>query len=228
MEHILDKFAWNAMNTGNRHLTIGNGNVKIFPETISPFAGMENITAENFNTLYSLNDFDQKRKFILFTIKEIAIPQNWKIANRLKIDQMVCEKQLDDFEKPTSIVPLTSDNVDEMIALTKLTNPGPFEKNTILFSHYEGIFIEGRLAAMAGQRLYPKPYAEISAVCTHPAFHGRGLATQLMKSQIRRIHSQSEIPFLHVLPDNIAVISVYKKSGFRKRHEFFGYVVAKL
>lgn len=225
MEHILDKFVWNAMNTGNKQLTIGTNGVKIFPKTISPFAGMEHTTSESFDRLSSLIDTNQERKFILFTIKKIDIPKNWKVINKLEIDQMVCEKQLGGFDKPTSIVPLTLDNVDEMMILTKLTNPGPFEKETLLFGNYEGIFIDGRLAAMAGQRLHPKPYAEISAVCTHPDFHGRGFATQLIKSQIRRIHSQSEIPFLHVFPENTTAISVYEKLGFRKRQTFLGYIL---
>ncbi|AYD48492.1 GNAT family N-acetyltransferase [Arachidicoccus soli] len=78
---------------------------------------------------------------------------------------------------------------------------------------------------MAGQRMFPQPYAEISAVCTHPDFRGRGLAADLIQSQIHRMQSIAAIPFLHVLAENIAAIKLYEKLGFEKRKEFIVYTI---
>jgi predicted GNAT family acetyltransferase len=114
-----------------------------------------------------------------------------------------------------------------MLALTKLTNPGPFVEKTIDFGHYRGVFEGDQLVAMAGQRLHIFDYAEISAVCTHPDHLGRGYARQLLLHHIHRIRAASKIPFLHVRYDNYRAIKVYESLGFSKRTELFFYILQK-
>jgi predicted GNAT family acetyltransferase len=80
---------------------------------------------------------------------------------------------------------------------------------------------------MAGQRLNPAPYAEISAVCTHPDYLGRGYAGKLLLNQAKRIKAASEIPFLHVKSENERAIKVYEKLGFVTRKEMSFYVLRK-
>ena len=126
-----------------------------------------------------------------------------------------------------NIVSLGNSNIEEMIELTQLTHPGPFKKSTIGFGHYEGVFEDGKLIAMAGQRLHPDQYAEISAVCTHPDYTKKGLASQLILSQVYRMLSSSQIPFLHVLSDNAKAIQLYYHLGFVKRSDINIYLVEK-
>jgi predicted GNAT family acetyltransferase len=141
--------------------------------------------------------------------------------------QMVCEAAARLAEANEQIVPLGEEHIPAMLVLTKLTNPGPFAQRTIDFGHYKGIFDGGKLVAMAGQRLNPLPYAEVSAVCTHPDYLGRGYAAQLLLNQVHRIKAASEIPFLHVLSSNQRAINLYKSLGFATRKEISIYIIQK-
>ena len=80
---------------------------------------------------------------------------------------------------------------------------------------------------MAGQRMHPEQYVEISAVCTHPDHHSKGYAGQLIQSQIRSIKAKSGVPFLHVKDDNMEAIRLYKKLGFEVRKQMHIYVFQK-
>jgi predicted GNAT family acetyltransferase len=125
------------------------------------------------------------------------------------------------------LLPLTLAHVPQMLALTKLTNPGPFASQTIQFGHYAGIFDGEKLVAMAGQRLHAYNYAEVSAVCTHPDYLGRGYARQVLQYQIQRIRQANEIPYLHVRDDNYRAIKVYHHLGFKTRTQVYFYVMVK-
>jgi predicted GNAT family acetyltransferase len=114
-----------------------------------------------------------------------------------------------------------------MLALTQLTNPGPFGAKTIEFGHYHGAFEGDRLVAMAGQRMYAFEYAEISAVCTHPDHTAKGYARKLLLHQINRIKAAFNIPYLHVKYDNERAIKVYKDLGFSVNQEVYFHVFAK-
>ena len=111
---------------------------------------------------------------------------------------------------------LTKADVPEMLALTKLTEPGPFLPRTIELGTYLGVYDAGSLVAMAGERLHLTGFTEISAVCTHPHYRGRGYGNTLMSALIGRITSRGEIPFLHVRTQNAAV-RLYEKLGFKVR-----------
>jgi predicted GNAT family acetyltransferase len=112
---------------------------------------------------------------------------------------------------------LTQSDVPEMMALTKLTKPGPFGARTHEMGDYFGIRDAGALAAMAGERLRLPGYTEIRAVCTHPDHLGHGYASALMAMLMDRIRSRDELPFLHVRPENLRAIQVYERLGFTKR-----------
>jgi predicted GNAT family acetyltransferase len=103
-----------------------------------------------------------------------------------------------------------------MLELTARTQPGPFLPRTIELGTYLGIRRDGRLVAMAGERLHPAGWTEISAVCTDEAWRGQGLSSRLILALGAGIRARGEIPFLHVLTTNPA-IGLYKKLGFRDR-----------
>jgi predicted GNAT family acetyltransferase len=114
---------------------------------------------------------------------------------------------------------LGPDDVGEMLALVALTRPGPFAGRTVELGGYVGVFDGSTLVAMAGERLAPPGFREISAVCTHPDHRGRGLAAGLTTLVARRIVGRGEWPFLHHAADNEPARRVYEALGFRFRRE---------
>ncbi|MDN5287851.1 MAG: family N-acetyltransferase [Mucilaginibacter sp.] len=225
MEHILDNPAWNALISGNKDLANGNDVAKYFPKEISPFVGTREISQENFNILYDISQFDSYFGFV--APHDIVIPEQWQIIQSMKVLQMVYDEVATPAVLQQEFTPLTDQHIPQMIALTQLTNPGPFSERTIDFGHYVGIFDGDRLVTMAGQRMHPVPYAEISAVCTHPDYLGRGYASKLLLHHIHRIRAASEIPFLHVKAENETAIKVYEKIGFVTRKEMSFYIIKK-
>jgi predicted GNAT family acetyltransferase len=122
---------------------------------------------------------------------------------------------------PPPVKPVIEDlnvsDVDEMLALVELTKPGPFLRRTPELGSYLGIREAGQLVAMAGERLRPLGYTEISAVCTHPEHRGRGYASSLVLVLIRKITKRDETPFVHVRAENVGAIRLYEKLGFKTR-----------
>ena len=107
----------------------------------------------------------------------------------------------------------------DMLELAAVTRPGPFLPGTPRLGRYLGIRIDGRLAAMAGERLRTGACTEVSAVCTHPDFRGRGLAAQLTSLVVERMLARGERPFLHAFADNHGAIRLYEALGFVKRRD---------
>ncbi|MDJ1485125.1 GNAT family N-acetyltransferase [Cytophagaceae bacterium YF14B1] len=228
MTHILDNPIWNALTTHNQDISTGNNHVRYFDREIAAFAGLKDNSEEDLNSLYALTP--SPIHFILFTPGEISIPTNWKILVKRELLQMVCEKPTlpgSQLAKGAELIPLQTKDVPAMLELTAKTNPGPFFVRTIEFGGYHGIFDGDRLVAMTGRRMQPGPYVEVSAVCTHPDYTGRGYAAQLVNHQLQSILTESRIPFLHLFSDNIGAYKVYKKLGFETRREMMVYVIEK-
>jgi len=225
MEHVLDNPAWNALISGNKNLSYGNDRVKYFDPSVSPFVAFSENTADNFDLLYDLLPHDGPVLFV--TPGEITIPGVWKVLRTIRGVQMVFDVLRSEEAPQLDLVQLTDDHIPQMLALTNLTNPGPFAARTIDFGHYQGIFEGDKLVAMTGQRMHPFNYAEVSAVCTHPDNTGKGYARALLLSHVNRIKAAGEIPFLHVRGDNVRAIKVYESLGFATRINVSFYLMKK-
>jgi predicted GNAT family acetyltransferase len=224
MEHMLDNPVWNALITGNKNLCKGDEEIKYFDEDVAPFVAFKEFSPEKLEQLYGLLPF--KRPATVVTPMEIEIPAKWKMLRAMKGFQMVHRENSVLDEVTVNLVTLTEEHSAEMVALAKLTKPGPFELRTIEFGHYKGIFDGDKLVAMAGQRFHPFNYAEVSAVCTHPDYTGKGYARQLLIYQVNRIREAGNIPFLHVRNDNERAIKVYESLGFALRTKIcFNFIV---
>ena len=219
MKSLLDNAVWNALNTGNKDLAKGNENVKYYPIDVAPFTGLRENTAANLQTLYEITP-NVDEVFSINTAGEMDI-KPWTLLRSIPCFQMVCENPIQHKSSTEPLVALSDEHIPQMLALTKLTNPGPFRQRTIDLGHYQGIFDGDRLVAMAGQRIYATPYAEISAVCTHPDYAGRGYAAQLIMNQIDRIRQAGDIPYLHVATFNHRAIKLYESMGFTTRAELY-------
>jgi predicted GNAT family acetyltransferase len=106
-----------------------------------------------------------------------------------------------------------------MMALTELTKPGPFGPRTHELGTFLGIRIGGKLVAMAGERMKPGNYTEMTAICVHPDHRGRGYAQMLLGAVARQISARGEIPFLHVFADNSSAIALYQRQGMEIRRQ---------
>jgi len=225
MDHPLNNPAWNALISGNSHLSFGNDEVKYFDAEVSPFAAFKENTPESFHQLHDL--LPHNRPVLFVAPAEIEIPAVWKVLRVIHGVQMVCEAPQLPREIIFDMVPLTDGHVSQMLELTKLTNPGPFASKTIDFGHYHGIFHDDQLVAMAGQRLHAFDYAEVSAVCTRPGHTGRGHAQALIAQQMNRMQAAGQIPYLHSRADNDRALKVYERLGFKTRIEVWFYFMVK-
>jgi predicted GNAT family acetyltransferase len=179
MIHLLDNPVWSALNTGNKNLAQGTASVKYYPTEVSPFVGLKKNDSTSLMDLYN-NTPDNNELYAVVDLNEIDIPQPWNLIQSVPLLQMVCENPIQRKPFTEKIINLSVEHIPQMLALTQLTNPGPFRQHTIDYGHYQGIFDGKNLVAMAGQRMYLPPYVEISAICTHPNYLGRGYAAQLI------------------------------------------------
>ncbi|MQY23895.1 GNAT family N-acetyltransferase [Nocardia macrotermitis] len=112
---------------------------------------------------------------------------------------------------------LTAADVPEILELIDRTKPGPYAERTIEMGVYLGLRVDGRLVAMAGERMHPPGWTEISAVCTDAEFRGRGIATRLIRAVGAGIRARGDLPFLHALAANTTAIDLYRTLGFTVR-----------
>lgn len=153
-----------------------------------------------------------------------APPPDWEPVFVLEGRQMIRPGSAGhhDADALSEVVDLGPADVPEMLDLAARTAPGPFWPRTRELGTYLGIREQGRLVAMAGERLRPPGWAEISAVCTAPEARGRGHAGRLVSALAARVTSRHELPFLHVAEANTAAIALYERLGFEtRRHVTF-------
>lgn len=213
MEDLLHNPVYNALRTGDAHHNIGTGDVKYFHEDVSPFAGFSDSYNNGFEELHQLLP---PGRLILYAIPgQMKEPPGWNLRAEVKGLQFIYTGKDAGENRSLKIVSLGTEHIPVMMELAALTKPGPFGWRTIEFGHYFGIFESDRLVAMTGQRLHAGKHTEISAVCTHPSYLGKGFAAALMQHQVNLILSHGEQPFLHVRADNSRAIQLYERLDFK-------------
>ena len=226
--HSLDNPIWKALTTAQAHLAQSAGDARKFPPEITPLAGFPEPSAESYASLSKL--LGKQPAVGLFFDSPPVVPSGWTILEGGPLLQMIHEDAANG-SGPASPIPgfveLNAADVPEIVALAELTKPGPFSTRTYELGGFVGIRREGRLAAMAGERLRAPGYVEVSAVCTHPDFLGRGFAAFLMQTVMERIRNRGETPFLHVRSDNARAIALYERLGFHARVQLHYAVLRK-
>lgn len=215
--NMLDRPAWAALSTRHLALSLGGALARRYAKDVNLFASARDDTAA---ALTALTDLVQpgERIFVL-QVPDIIVPEGFVQLKAAKGVQMVATRRMQVARPEEDLVKLTDADAPEMLALAKLTEPGPFLARTHVMGEFLGIRIDGRLAAMAGERFRFPGHTEVSGVCTHPDFRHRGLARCLSAAVAARIESRGERPFLHAWKTNLPAIALYESLGFEIRAE---------
>jgi GNAT superfamily N-acetyltransferase len=215
----LDNPIWHALTTEQIRFAERDGDAARFAPGVTNLAGLREPGEAALAALARLVGPGQVTGLLLDG--EAALP-----PRLVRVDAAPCAQMVHDGSAPPASA--ASDTIDElgpgdspaMLALAEATRPGPFGLRTGELGTFLGLRAEGRLIAMAGQRMRLPGMIEISGVCTDPAHLGRGHAARLMTAQLALIHAAGALAFLHVRADNARAIALYERLGFRTRRQF--------
>jgi ribosomal protein S18 acetylase RimI-like enzyme len=213
---LLDDVLWHSLTGPQAAVSTGTDRARRYAPGFSPIIGFADLQRPDFA---ALEPYCAAGEPLYCAGWSGVAPPGWQIDAEAWLLKMVwqgaCPAPDDDF----AAVRLGPAHVPQMLELVALTKPGPFGPRTIELGEYFGCFDGGRLVAMAGERMHAGRLREVSGVCTHPDFQGRGLARRLMLKLIRREVMRDEIPFLHVLKANPTAHQMYQRMGFGLHQE---------
>ncbi|MER5427638.1 GNAT family N-acetyltransferase [Streptomyces sp. NPDC002588] len=211
--HVLDNPALASLTGPHAHFAERSGRVLRYPVDVSPWLALpDEPDAQDWADVAALAGPGAE---VLLPGFGGELPEGWEITFHMEGVQFV-DDGLAAAPEPEAVL-LGPADVPEILDLISRTQPGPFERRTVELGTYLGIRRDGALIAMAGERLHPPGWTEISAVCTDPAFRGEGLATRLIRAVAHGIRERGETPFLHTGAGNTNAIRLYESLGFRLR-----------
>jgi len=216
MPSSLDRPIWMALTTRQTEFAQTAGAVRRFHPDVGPFAASAEGTTESLAALAEL--VPEGETVVLQQQSAISPPPGFIVRRVTATVQMVAHR----IEGPSAPLPfeeLTDNDNSDALALANLTRPGPFAERTRQLGRFVGIRNRGKLVAMAGERFKLPQFTEVSGVCTHPDYRGKGYAAGLIREVARTILSRGETPFLHAFADNAAAIELYRRLGFTMRWE---------
>lgn len=209
----LDRPVWHSLGGVQKALDCGCGAVRRLDPDYGPFAAsVPGHEAEFAGHLIG-------GEIWLVEAEAVPAPAGLQVLREAPLLQMIADGPIERFDDP-DIVALGADEAAEMAGLALATEPGPWASQTWRYGQFFGIRIDGRLAAMAGERMRPAAnLAEVSGVCTWPEFRGRGLAARLIRKVMSSMAARGEVPYLHSYATNVSAIRLYESLGFRARRE---------
>lgn len=212
-EHVLDNPALAALTGPHARFAERRGRVLRYPVDVSTWLALpDEPDAGDWADLAALAGPGAE---VALPGYHGIVPDDWEVTQYIEGVQLV-DDGLVTAPDPEA-VRLGPADVPEMLDLVARTQPGPFLPRTVELGTYLGIRRGGALVAMAGERLHPPGWTEISAVCTDPAARGQGLATRLIRAVAHGIRDRGETPFLHTSAANTDAIRLYESLGFRLR-----------
>ncbi len=211
----LDNPFWSSLRSLHRDIGRHAGDVSRYPAAYAPFLGVasaERATAADLDALVAPGE-----SVYLLGVAPPP-PPGWRLEAFRPLAQMICTAPLAVAEGP-EILPLGDAHRADVLALTALVYPHYFRARTMDMGGYFGIYQDGRLAAMIGERLGTGDCREMSAICTHPDFIGRGYAGRLTAMLANDTLARGALPFLHVSHENPRALRLYERLGFRHRRD---------
>jgi len=224
MTHPLDRPIWTSLATRQQPLGFGDDRARRFDPVYGLFAAAADRSDESRRALTDLvRDHGPAG---LVEADEPDVPASLSVVSRAVVWQMTADPAALKIVRPDfDYEPLTDADGPQMLALATLTKPGPFFARTHQLGDFVGVKRDGLLLAMAGERMKPDGFTEVSGVCVHPDARGHGYAAGLMSVVAERILARGETPFLHVYDHNAPGIAIYERLGYRLRREMTMLVV---
>lgn len=210
----LDNPAWSSLTGAHARFASGNALVKHFPEDVCPFVGIKDWSDPDIWD--AIIDVFGHGAEVGVSHADPALPDGWtrlgthpgvQLVQTARLQPCRCEEAAE----------LGLEDVPEMLDLVERTRPGPFLPRTVEMGRYIGVRRDGKLVAMAGERLHPAGWTEISAVCVDLAYRRQGLASRLVLDVAHGIQSRGDTALLHASAANTGAIAGYQKLGFRLR-----------
>ncbi|GHH80258.1 GNAT family N-acetyltransferase [Promicromonospora soli] len=215
----LDNPAWSSLTGAHAHLAEGGDLVRRYPTDVSPFAAVRSWDDPGvWDAIVDLVGYDAE---FPAPPESVTLPPGWERGEPFEGVQLVETGRLRGRPDDEAVI-LGSADVPEMLDLVARAQPGPFLPRTYKLGRYIGIRRDGRLVAMAGERLRPAGWTEISAVATDERYRGQGLAARLVLDVVHHVHQPGvDKPgaraMLHAAADNTGAIRLYEKLGFTLR-----------
>jgi GNAT superfamily N-acetyltransferase len=209
---LLDNIFWHAFSGSQAKFAEGTSTARRFARGFSPIIAFADPGAPDFDALVPYCDIDER--FYCDGWSGPA-PAGWRIEVEASMYKMVWAGGAAPLEQLAGAVRLGPQHAQQALDLALLTRPGPFGPRTLELGEYYGCFEDGRLIAMAGERLQAGLLRELSGICTHPDAQGRGLARGLTALLLRLQLARGQTPFLHVMQANTTAHDFYLRLGFR-------------
>lgn len=219
----LENIFWACLNGPHARYAAGTDDARRYAPGFSPIVGFPDAERPNFA---ALRPFCEPGEHFYCDGWSGAAPDGWLIEAESTMFRMVWDAPRPAEDLAPDAVPLRPGHAQQAYDLAMLTRPGPFGLRTPELGEYFGYFDDGRLVAMAGERAAAPGLREISGVCTHPGFQGRGYARKLMAKLVLRQLQRGETPFLHVMSTNTRAHELYLRMGFKDYKESVVRVVA--
>ena len=211
--HPLDNPVWASLTSRHAVLARRAGHAARYPAEIAPFVAVDAGSSSAAAQVRALVEPDE---LVCFVGVAPPLLSDWHVEQSVAIAQMICRSPLEVIEGP-DVSELSGTHVADMLALTALVYPHYFRRRTIEMGGYIGIYDGNILAAMAGRRMHFDGHQEISAVCTHPDYLGRGYARRLIALLTNDILERGELPFLHFAHENVRAKLLYERIGYAHR-----------
>jgi ribosomal protein S18 acetylase RimI-like enzyme len=215
MTHPLDNPVLESLTGMHRPLALVQGRAARYPAEIGPFCALPG--APSVADWADAARLVAPGEMVVFPGVGAAPPPDWEVRGLGEGVQLVADGL--EARPDEEAVTLGPADVPDMLRLVERAKPGPFGPRTAELGTYLGIRRDGELVAMAGERLRPPGWTEISAVCTDPAWRGHGFASRLTRAVAAGIVGRGDTPFLHAIAANATAIRLYKELGFAHRRD---------
>lgn len=217
--HPLDRPVWASLTGAHESLSQGGPLARRYVSSVNLFASARDDSPQALAALAEL--LRPGEQVFILQVPEIVVPPALKAVKRGRGVQMLATRLLRDETAHADLdcLPLGDADAIDMLQLAQLTEPGPFLARTHTMGRFLGVREGRQLVAMAGERFRPPGHVEVSGVCTHPQWRGRGLALRLSATVAAAIQDRGDTPFLHAWKSNRAAIELYRQLGFEQRCE---------
>ena len=216
---------WHCLAGPHARFATGEGGVRRYAPGFSPIVGFEDPRHPDFATL---EKYCVPGDSFYTDIWDGDAPAGWRVDKDARMWKMVWDGPPPDDDGSGDARELRAEHAAQALELARLTNPGPFGIRTPELGEFFGFFDGDRLIAMAGERMCAGDFHEVSGICTHPRFQGRGLARRLTQKLVLRQMQRGKVSFLHVISSNQAARALYGKMGYRDYLETTVRVITRL